>query len=168
MSDALHPLAAHHLPPFITPPGETDVLMIAVIFFLLAIILAIGLLYLRLHALPEHMAHRANVVQFEIVAVLALLALFTHNHVYWVAALLLAMVRIPDVWTPLAMIAEAQQKIASRLRPAAEEGTSPVDALPPSIEPGADPGRSPVEGSSGPHAREPRERNALVPQDERV
>ena len=39
---------------------------------------------------------RHNKAQFEIVAVLALLALFTHNNYFWVAALLLAMIPIPD------------------------------------------------------------------------
>ena len=138
MSDALHPLAAHHLPPFITPPGETDVLMIVTIVFLLVMILAIGLLYLRLHALPERMAHRAHKIQFEIVAVLALLALFTHNHLYWIAALLLALVRIPDFWTPLTTMAEAQEKIARRLAPATEPaGTQekPARRLAPATEP---------------------------------
>ena len=28
MSASLHPAASHHLPPFITAPGETDVLMV--------------------------------------------------------------------------------------------------------------------------------------------
>ena len=88
MSDALHPVAPHHLPPFITPPGETDVLLVVMIVVVAAMILAIGLLYLRLHALPERMAHRGHKIQFEIVAVLALLALFTHNHLFWIAGLL--------------------------------------------------------------------------------
>jgi flagellar basal body-associated protein FliL len=120
MSDALHPLAAHHLPLFITPPGETDVLMVVMIVFIIGIILVVGNLYLRLHSLPERMAHRAHKLQFEIVAVLALLALFTHNHLYWVAALLLALVRIPDFWTPLTTMAEAQEKIARHLAPVTE------------------------------------------------
>lgn len=120
MSDTLHPAAPHHLPAFITPPGETDVLMTATIVFLVAIVLVVGNLYLRLHALPERMAHRGHKMQFEIVAVLALIALFTHNNLFWIAALLLALIRIPDFWTPLAIIAESQEKIASRLAPATE------------------------------------------------
>lgn len=130
MSDALHPLAAHHLPPFITPPGETDVLMVVMIVFLVAIILGVGNLYLRLHSLPERMAHRAHKIQFEIVAVLALLALFTHNHLYWVAALLLALVQIPDFWTPLATMAEAQEKIARRLAPVTEQAEAQEKTAP--------------------------------------
>ena len=115
MADAVHPLAADHLPPFIAAPGETDVLMVGLIGFLIAALLVIGNLYLRLHALPERLAHRHNKIQFELVAVLALLALFTHNNLFWVAALLLALVRIPDFWTPLASIARSQEAIAERL-----------------------------------------------------
>ena len=79
---AIHPEATHHLPFFITPPGETDILMNVMIVFLALIVFLIGILYLRLHALPEHMAHRTQKVQYEIVAVLALISLFTHNHIY--------------------------------------------------------------------------------------
>jgi len=107
MSEALNPVATKHLPIFITPPGESDVLMNVTIVLLVAIVLLAGNFYLRLHALPERMAHRANLVQFEIVAVLALLALLTHNNVLWVAALLLALIRIPDFSTPLNSIADS-------------------------------------------------------------
>ncbi len=106
-----HPLAAHHVPPFITPPGETDGLLVAMAVFLVVLILGLGVLYFRLHALPEQMSHgRHNKAQFEIVAVLALLALFTHNNLFWVAALILAMVPIPDFTTPLnAMVSELRR-----------------------------------------------------------
>jgi hypothetical protein len=113
VADTLHPAATQHLPSFITPPGQTDVLMTVTIVLLITIVLVIGNLYLRLHALPERMAHRANLVQFEIVAVLALLALFTHNHIFWVAALLLALIRVPDFSTPIASIAESLDKLAA-------------------------------------------------------
>jgi len=72
-----NPAAPHHLPGFITAPGETDVLMVIVAVFLLASILAVGNLFLRLHTLPERMAHKSQKLQFEIVAVLGLLALLT-------------------------------------------------------------------------------------------
>jgi len=32
--------------------------------------------------MPERMAHKSQKLQFEIVAVLGLLALFTHNHLF--------------------------------------------------------------------------------------
>jgi hypothetical protein len=44
---------------------------------------------------------------------LALLALFTHNNVFWVAALLLAVVRWPDFSTPLNSIADSLEKLTS-------------------------------------------------------
>lgn len=133
MADVLHSAATHHLPFFITPPGQSDVLMTVTIVFLVVIVLVIGNLYLRLHSIPERMAHRANLVQFEIVAVLALLALFTHNHIFWVAALLLALIRIPDFSTPLASIAESLDKLATgraRATDAQMELVVPVESSP--------------------------------------
>ncbi len=58
------------------------------------------------------MAHKSEKLQFEIVAILGLLALFTHIHLFWVAGLLLAMIDIPDFGTPLRSIAESVEKIA--------------------------------------------------------
>jgi hypothetical protein len=46
------------------------------------------------------------------VAVLGLLALFTHIHLFWVAALLLAMIDLPDFSTPLRSIAVSVAKMA--------------------------------------------------------
>src|SRR5712672_2061688 len=86
--------------------------MIGVGIFLLVAILMVGNLYLRLHTLPERMAHKSQKLQFEIVAVLGLLALFTHIHLFWVIGLLLAMVDLPDFGTPLRRIAGSVEKIA--------------------------------------------------------
>ena len=113
MSEALHPSAPHHLPSFITGPGETDVLMIAVGIILIGAVVGVGNLYLHLHTLPERMAHKSQKLQFEIVAVLGLLALFTHNHLFWVIGLFLAMVDLPDFGTPLRRIAGSVEKMAS-------------------------------------------------------
>jgi len=107
-----HPIATHHLPGFITSPGETDVLMVVMAFILLAAVLGFGILFLRLHSLPERMAHRTHKIQFEIVAVLCLIALFTHLHIFWIAALLLAMIDLPDFGTSLSRIAGAAEKVA--------------------------------------------------------
>jgi len=112
MSTAIHPEATHHLPFFITPPGETDILMNVMIVFLALAVFLIGILYLRLHALPEHMAHGTQKVQYEIVAVLALISLFTHNHIYWIIGLLLALVQIPDFSTPLSRMADSLATMA--------------------------------------------------------
>lgn len=112
MSETLHPAAPHHLPGFITAPGDTDILMVVVAIVLVGSILMVGNFYLHLHTMPERMAHKSQKLQFEIVAVLGLLALFTHNHLFWVIGLLLAMVDLPDFGTPLRRIAGSVEKIA--------------------------------------------------------
>jgi hypothetical protein len=112
VNESLHPSVAGHLPAFITAPGDTDVLMVVVGIVLIAAVLGVGNLYLTLHTLPERMAHKSQKLQFEIVAVLGLLALFTHNHLFWVIGLFLAMVDLPDFSTPLRGIAGSVAKIA--------------------------------------------------------
>jgi hypothetical protein len=112
MTESLHPGAPHHLPGFITAPGDTDILMVVVGIVLIGAVLAVGNLYLHLHTLPERMAHKSQKLQFEIVAVLGLLALFTHIHLFWVIGLLLAMIDLPDFGTPLRRIAGSVEKIA--------------------------------------------------------
>lgn len=123
MSEPLHPAAPHHLPGFITAPGDSDVLMIVVGIFLVVAVLGVGNVYLRLHTLPERMAHKSQKLQFEIVAVLGLLALFTHIHLFWIAGLLLAMVDLPDFSTPLRRIAGSVEKLAGV--PPEEDPTEP-------------------------------------------
>src|ERR1700710_687443 len=112
VAESLHPAAPHHLPSFITAPGDTDVLMIVVGIILIAAVLGVGNLYLHLHTLPERMAHNSQKLQFEIVAVLGLLALFTHNHLFWVIGMFLALIDLPDFGTPLRRIAGSVEKIA--------------------------------------------------------
>jgi hypothetical protein len=101
-----HPAASHHLPAFITAPGETDVLMVAMGLFLALAIVMFGVLFLRLHSLPDQIAHKSHKMQAEIVCVLCLIALFTHMHIFWIAALLLAMIDLPD-YTPHSDIADS-------------------------------------------------------------
>jgi hypothetical protein len=112
VNELLHPSAPHDLPVFITAPGNTDTLMVVVGIVLIGAVLGVGNLYLTLHTLPERMAHRTQKLQFEIVAVLGLLALFTHNHLFWVIGLFLAMVDLPDFGTPLRRIAGSVEKMA--------------------------------------------------------
>ena len=112
MTDSLHPVAIHHLPPFVTAPGETDVLFVVMALFVLLAVIGIGLFYFKLHALPEQLAHRGQKIQFQLVAVLGLLALFTHNHAFWIAGLLLALVPLPDFTTPLGSIARSLERLA--------------------------------------------------------
>jgi hypothetical protein len=85
--------------------------------------------FLRLHSLPERMAHRTHKLQFEIVAVLCLLALFTHIHLFWVAALLLAMIDVPDIGGNLGRIAGSAEKIAG-IRPGEGAAEVPDDNTP--------------------------------------
>jgi hypothetical protein len=112
VSEALNPNTPHDLPGFITAPGDTDILMVVIGIVLIGAVLLVGNLYLHLHTLPERMAHKSQKLQFEIVAVLGLLALFTHIHIFWVVGLLLAMVDLPDFGTPLRRIAGSVEKMA--------------------------------------------------------
>jgi len=75
----------------------------------------IGIIYLRLHALPDQLAHQK--VQLQIVCVLGLLAMFTHMNIFWVAGLLLALVDFPD-FTSFKRIAGSVEKIAHKDRAA--------------------------------------------------
>src|SRR6476660_7828582 len=112
MADSIHPAASQHMPSFITAPGETDVLMVVMGVILALAVLGFGIVFLRLHTLPERMAHKSQKIQFEIVAVLGLIALFTHMHIFWVAGLLLALIDFPDFGTSLGRIATSTEKIA--------------------------------------------------------
>ena len=116
-----HPAASHHLPAFITAPGETDVLMVVMGAFLALIVVMFGVLFLRLHSLPDQIAHKSHKLQAEIVGVLCLIALFTHMHIFWIAALLLAMIDLPDFGTSLGRIADSTETLAGRR---SREGTA--------------------------------------------
>jgi hypothetical protein len=122
----LHPAATDHLPFFITAPGQTDGLFNAMIVFLVVVVFSVGIIYLRLHALPEHLAHGASKVQIQLVGVLALLALFTHNNLFWVFALMLALIPIPDFWTPLASMADSLTRMVRPRRPPPDEAADPA------------------------------------------
>lgn len=110
MGETIHSAASGPLPWFIAAPGETDVLMTAMAVLLLLFVFLAGVLYLWLHALPERFAHTK--VQFEIVCVLALLAMFTHMHIFWIAGLLLAMVDFSGIGTVFNRIAGSMEEIA--------------------------------------------------------
>lgn len=130
MAAEINPAASGYLPFFITAPGETDVLFnVMVVVVLLAIVL-IGVFYFRIHALPEHMASRMTKVQYELVAVLALISLFTHNNAFWIAALLLAFVPIPDFTTPLSGMAKSLSRMADAKAPDPLEPVSAPSGTP--------------------------------------
>jgi hypothetical protein len=132
MAEPLHPAATHDLPLFVTAPGETDVLFVVMGIVVLLAVIGIGIFYFKLHALPEQLAHGGQKAQLQIVSVLALLALFTHNHAFWIAGLLLALLPIPDFVTPLTSIAHSLDRMARSTEPAppapspAQQGPSPA------------------------------------------
>jgi hypothetical protein len=68
-----------------------------------------------MHSLPERLGHKK--LQFEIVAVLGLISLFTHIHIFWVAGLILALIDFPDFSTPLQRIAHSLEKISGSALP---------------------------------------------------
>ncbi|MET1414675.1 hypothetical protein ABVF61_20555 [Roseibium sp. HPY-6] len=114
MTEKMHELAPHHLPFFIPKADGSDQMMVTVLIALIVIILLLGTFYLYLHSLPERLAHKHGRIQFELVAVLGLLALFTHNQIFWVAALVLAFIQLPDFMTPLETIASSASKAARK------------------------------------------------------
>ncbi len=131
----MHSMGPHHLPFYLAPGHGTDALMVAMGIFLVAALVWVGTLYLRLHSLPERMAHKSEKLQFEIVAILGLLALFTHVHLFWVAGLLLAMIDIPDFGTPLRSIAGSVEKIADTMPDTDSEAEQETSLAPGSVPP---------------------------------
>jgi hypothetical protein len=127
-----HPAASHHLPWFLTAPGDSDILFTITTILVLLLVFGLGVVFFRLHSLPERLGHKK--LQFEIVAVLCLLSLFTHVHLFWVIALLLALIDLPDFQTPLRSMAESLSRLAN-----GGSGEPPQDAPkpPPPAEPGA-------------------------------
>jgi hypothetical protein len=61
--------APPHLPPSITLTGETDRLMNVMVVFLIFVVVFIGLIFFRLHALRQQIANRTDKVQLQLVAV---------------------------------------------------------------------------------------------------
>jgi hypothetical protein len=112
LTDQINAAAPHHLPFFITPPNQTDVLFHIVAWFVVLCVIGIGVLFFTIHTLPERVAHRTKKIQLDIVAVLCLLALFTNEHVFWFAALILAFIDLPDFLTPVTRIAKAVESMA--------------------------------------------------------
>ena len=142
MSTPMHPAAPHHLPFFVSGPDGADPLLVVTGLFLIAAVIAFGLIFLRIHPLPERMAHSGHKLQFEIVAVLGLLALFTHMHIFWVIGLLLALIDLPDLTGPLRRIAGSAEKVAG-FPPGGGDTTERPDPAPP---PAPDAAAKPAEG----------------------
>jgi hypothetical protein len=123
MTTNINPAASHHLPWFVTAPGNTDVLYVITTIVVLVVVVLLGVMFFWLHSLPERMGHKK--LQFEIVAILGLISLFTHEHIYWILGLLLAFVDLPAIMSPLRRIASSTEKIAG-----IEPGSSVEDEPP--------------------------------------
>jgi hypothetical protein len=163
MSAEVHPAATHHVPAFIAGPGESDVWMTVMAVFMVVAVLAVGILFLRLHTLPERLAHKGHKLQFEIVAVLGLIALFTHMHIFWVAGLLLALVDLPDFGSPLRSMASSLETLAGAPRtPEGAAEASPGHLAGPA-DGAAGTAEDPAQGSPGPKPPPPRPRPVLAP-----
>jgi hypothetical protein len=128
MTAIQHPAASQHLPWFITAPGETDILFTITTVLVIGTVLGLGVIFFRLHSLPERLGHKK--FQFEIVAVLGLLSLFTHVHAFWVAGLLLALIDLPDFQTPLRRIATSLEKLSGIQTPPEEPAPEPRQPQP--------------------------------------
>ena len=123
MTASPNPIATAHLPFFITAPGETDVLFNITLWFVVACIILTGVVFLTIHSLPERMAHKSKKVLLDLIALLCLLALLTHNHLFWFIAIILAFIDIPDFLTPVNRIARSVESMAGQ-----EAGEEPADA----------------------------------------
>ena len=66
------------------------------------------------------MAHKSQKLQFEIVAVLGLISLFTHMHIFWIAGLLLALIDLPDFWHAAAQHRRIGREDCGQREPPAE------------------------------------------------
>ncbi|MBX3581360.1 MAG: hypothetical protein KF810_05660 [Rhizobiaceae bacterium] len=106
----MNPLASHTIPWFVTAPGDTDTLYVITTIVVVVSVVLLGVFFFWLHSLPERMGHKK--LQFEIVAVLGLISLFTHMHVFWIIGLLLAIIDLPDFIGPIRRIAGATEKMA--------------------------------------------------------
>lgn len=112
----VHEFVTHHIPGFLPAADGSDTMMTWVAIGMIGAVLGVGILYLTLHALPEKMAHGTNHSQLQIIGILAVIALFTHNNIFWVLALLIAAFRMPDFLTPLQRIADSLDEIKEQRR----------------------------------------------------
>lgn len=99
-------MTTEHVPNYLAG-ANGDPLMVGIAITLIAIVLIGGVLYFKLHAVPEHIAHGKNHTQIQLISILTLLALFTHNNIFWFAALIVAVIKLPDFLSPLKSIARS-------------------------------------------------------------
>ena len=116
------------LPFFVTAPGESDILFTAVTVSLILIVLGFGALYFTIQAIPDRLVEGTSKAQMQLVGILGLVSLFTMNNAYWVAALLLAAIRIPDFGIFFKSMSRSLKKISI-------ESERPVPVEPVPVEP---------------------------------
>ena len=107
MNEPVVTVVHDNLPFYITGPAESDILLIVVAVALVGVVVGFGALYFTIQAIPDRIAKGSSKAQMQVVGLLGLISLFTMNNLYWIAAILLAAVRIPDFVTPLADIARS-------------------------------------------------------------
>nr|WP_122074065.1 hypothetical protein [Pseudophaeobacter sp. EL27] len=107
----LHHMAHGHVPGYLPGADGSDPLFTVMAVFTIVLIMGIGALYFTLHALPEKMAHTDNHMQFQLIGILSVMALFTHNNLFWVAAIVIAAFRMPDFLTPIQSIAGSLKRL---------------------------------------------------------
>lgn len=101
-----------HLPFYITGPGESDFLFGAVTIALIAIVVGFGALYFTIQSIPDRIVKGTSKAQMQMVGLLGLISLFTMNNLYWIAAILLAAIRIPNFMAPLTEIAQSARSLS--------------------------------------------------------
>jgi hypothetical protein len=102
------------LPFFITAPKDTDLLFNATLVFTVVVVVLTGVILLRIQLLPDRIARRSQKVQLDVVALLCLLSLLMRENIFWVAALILAYLDIPDFLTPVNRIAASMETMAGQ------------------------------------------------------
>ena len=117
-----------HIPGYLAG-ANSDPLMVVMAVILIVIVLIAGVFYFKLHAIPEHIAHGKNHTQIQLITILTILALFTHNNIFWVAALVLAVVELPDFLTPLQSIAKSLATIAQSKEQKTQKKTEDTAAV---------------------------------------
>lgn len=122
MTASPNPIATTHVPFFITAPGQTDVLFNVTLAFVVTCVILTGVVFLTIHSLPERMAHKSKKILLDLIALLCLLALLTHEHLFWFAAIVLAFIDIPDFLTPVNRIANSVVTMAGN-----EAGEKPAE-----------------------------------------
>ncbi len=109
----IHTAAPDHLPFYLPGADGSDPILTVVIVVLTIVLVTVGVMYFKIHSLPEHIAEKQNSIQLQLISVLVLLALFTHNNAFWFLALLIAVVKVPDFLTPIERIANSLGVLAA-------------------------------------------------------